>query len=78
MSREKSRSPTVALWLRAWVQTTNIVEPGRYSQRSTALPRSERKLKLGSLNVNGCAGPPASGSTVYVPPASPIVPRSTP
>src|SRR5688572_31640875 len=53
------------------VQTTKIVEPGRYSHRSTALPRSERNVKLGSPNVNVGAGPPPSASTAIVegPPA---------
>src|SRR5256885_3365821 len=42
---------TSGIWLLR-VQTTNSVEPGRYSQRSTALPRSDRNVKVGSVNRN--------------------------
>src|SRR2546427_2264521 len=38
---------------RLCVHTKNSVEPGMYSQRSTALPRSDLKLKSGLPNVNG-------------------------
>src|SRR6266545_6413343 len=37
------------IWLLR-VQTTNNVDPGRYSQRSTAFPRSDRKVNVGSKN----------------------------
>lgn len=45
-------------------QTKNSVEPGRHSQRSTALPRSERTSKFGSPSEKFAAGPESSGSTV--------------
>src|SRR5947208_6332446 len=48
---------------RLCVHTKNSVEPGLYSQRSTALPRSDLKLKSGLPNENGCTGPAPSGST---------------
>ena len=32
---------------RLWVHTKNSVDPGMYSQRSTAFPRSDLKLKSG-------------------------------
>ena len=54
---------------RCCVHTKNIVEPGRYSHRSTAVPRSERLVKFGSPKLNGAAGPAPSGSTVYVRPS---------
>src|SRR5437667_12653466 len=41
------------------VHTTNSVDPGRYSQRSTAFPRNDRKVKLGSVRVSVGAPPPA-------------------
>src|SRR5467141_2837797 len=41
------------------VQTTNRVDPGRYSQRSTAFPRSDRKVNVGSANVKFGEPPPA-------------------
>src|ERR1043166_2428248 len=44
------------------VHTKNSVEPGRYSHRSTALPRSERSPKLGSVTRTGGRGPGPSGS----------------
>src|SRR5437773_6195170 len=47
----------LGIWLLR-VQTTNKVDPGRYSQRSTALPRRERKVKLGSVRVSVGAPPP--------------------
>src|SRR5690348_9093164 len=77
-SRENERSPFGATSLRDCVHTRKMVEPGRYSQRNTAFPRSERKLKFGSLNENGLAGPVPSGSTVYVPLAELMVPMSLP
>jgi len=46
--RWKAKSPMSSTSCRVWVHTKNSVEPGRYSQRSTALPRSDRKLKSGS------------------------------
>src|SRR6266550_1486784 len=49
---------SVGIWLLR-VQTRNSVDPGRYSQRSTALPRRERKVKVGSERVSVGAPPPA-------------------
>src|SRR3989442_8708258 len=49
--RWKAKSPTSSESCRVWVQTKNSVEPGRYSQRNTALPRSDRKLKSGSYGA---------------------------
>src|SRR5438128_11770208 len=46
--RWKAKSPMSSTSCRVWVHTKNSVEPGRYSQRSTALPRSDRRLKSGS------------------------------
>src|SRR6266487_1314539 len=40
-----------------------MVDPGRYSQRSTALTLSERVLKSGRYTANSAAGPAPSGST---------------
>src|SRR5512140_1149046 len=61
-SRGKSKSPRAATSLRVCVQTRYAVEPGRHSQRSTPVPRSERRLKSGLPIVNGAAGPAPSGS----------------
>src|SRR5687767_2632636 len=74
-SLEKSKSPSGALDDRFCCHTKYSVEPGRYSHRSTALPRRERKLKSGSPNEIGCAAVPApSASTVYsVPPELVVV-----
>src|SRR6266540_6234280 len=44
------------------VHTRYKVEPGRYSQRRTALPRSDRSVKLGSSTGKGRVGPPPSTS----------------
>ncbi len=40
-ARPKSNSPVGSSPDRSWVQTKNSVEPGRYSQRSTALTLTE-------------------------------------
>ena len=40
------------------------VEPGRYSHRITALPRSERKLKFGSLKEKRSARVPAPSASI--------------
>src|SRR5687768_3808370 len=65
-SLEKSKSPSGALDDLFCCHTKYSVDPGRYSQRNTALPRSERKLKSGSPNEMGVAAVPApSASTVY-------------
>src|SRR5688500_839496 len=65
-SRVKSKSPSGALDDLFCCQTKYSVEPGRYSQRSTALPRNDRKLKSGSPKEIGVAAVPApSASTVY-------------
>src|SRR5712664_855067 len=49
------------------VHTTNNVDPGRYSQRNTALPRSDRNVNVGSGNEKLGAPPPrVSASTVMV------------
>ena len=83
-SRPKLKSPYGCESLRECVHAMYSVEPGRYSQRKTTLPRSERKLKSGLDTVNAAAGPPPSGSIAYdvtTPPAPTvgvIVPRSLP
>src|SRR6266536_4088955 len=59
------KSPTSSKSDRLWVHTKYSVDPGMYSQRSTALPRSDLKLKSGLPKDNGCAGPAPSGSTSY-------------
>src|ERR1700720_4714435 len=46
------------------VQTTNRVDPGLYSQRNTAFPRSDRNVNVGSGNVKLGAPPPALSVTV--------------
>src|SRR2546425_7893237 len=48
------------------VQTTNNVDPGRYSQRSTAFPRRDRNVNVGSGNVKVGPGASVSGSRVIV------------
>src|SRR5690348_7493952 len=62
----KSKSPTGSNPVRCCVHTKYTVDPGRYSHRSTALPRSDRVVKSGSAKENAGAGPAPSGSTVYV------------
>src|SRR5206468_6122542 len=57
------RSPLSSKAERLCVHTKYSVEPRMYSQRSTALPRSDLKLKSGLPKENGCAGPAPSGST---------------
>src|SRR4051812_12866648 len=47
------------------LQTKNIVEPGRYSQRSTALPFNDRELKLPLPMSTDGRGPAPSGSATY-------------
>src|SRR5512133_1023139 len=64
-SRPRSNSPEASLLLRDCVQTKKSVEPGRYSHRKTALPRSDRTLKFGLPMLNEEAAPAPSGSTVY-------------
>ena len=59
------KSPLSSEADRLCVHTKNSVEPGMYSQRSTALPRNDLKLKFWLPNDSGCAGPAPSGSTVY-------------
>src|SRR6267143_1721193 len=73
------KSPLFSSSERLCVHTKKIVEPGRYSHRSTALPRSETKLKLGSGNVRESPALPVIGCTTYVPPeVRAIVPPSRP
>ena len=54
-SRAKSKSPTDATSLRRCYQATKSVDPRVHSQRSTAFPRSERRLKSsdGTDPLNG-------------------------
>src|SRR5260221_365812 len=60
------------------VHTTKIVDPGRYSHRSTAFPRSERNVKSCGEMTNPAAGPAPSGS-IESPPATGVeVPPSVP
>src|SRR5204863_3986089 len=60
------------------VHTTDSVEPGWYSQRNTALPRSDRNVKSWRGMTNGAAGPAPSGS-IESPAATGVdVPTSTP
>src|SRR2546421_10709837 len=73
------KSPMFSSSERLCVHTKKIVEPGRYSHRSTALPRSDTKLKLGSLKARESALFPVIGCTTYVPSdARAIVPPSRP
>src|SRR5215203_4349856 len=51
--------------LRCCCQTKKSADPGRYSHRTTALPRSDCTLKSGFEIANDGAGPLPSGSTVY-------------
>src|SRR6266849_4247307 len=61
------------------VQTTNRVDPGRYSQRSTAFPRRDRNVKVGLGNVNvGDPPPSVSASTLTFPPLTATAPKSRP
>jgi len=46
------------------LHTKKSVEPGRYSQRTTALPNSDRELKSLLLIVTLWRGPAPSGSAV--------------
>src|ERR1700741_4841902 len=50
----KRKSPSSTPRLRSCCHTKKSVEPGRYSQRSTALPRMDRKVK--SSSCAGCVG----------------------
>ena len=59
------KSPLSSAAERLCVHTKYSVDPGRYSQRRTALPRSDLKLKSWFPNDIGWAGPTPSGSTVY-------------
>src|SRR5437868_4707624 len=81
-SRPRLKSPNGAVSLRLCVHTRNNVEPGRYSHRNTAFPRSERKLKSGLVMTNELAGPGPSGSIAKVllspDPATVTVPTSFP
>jgi len=63
-SRLRSNSPVPRKPNLLCCHTRNSAEPGRYSHRSTALPRSKRLLKSRSEKVNAGAAPAASGSTV--------------
>src|SRR5882724_9839905 len=57
---------SVGIWLLR-VHTRNSVDPGRYSQRSTAFPRSDRNVNVGSENEKLGAPPPSvSASRVIV------------
>src|SRR5687767_11193823 len=73
-SRPKSKLPIGAVSDLFCCHTKKSVEPGRYSHRTTALPRSARKLKSGSKTLNDAAGPEGpSGSIVYLRVPSTIV-----
>src|SRR2546426_738317 len=60
MPWRKSNSPSGSDSDRCWVHTRNRAEPGEYSQRRTALPRSEPKRKSRFTAY-------AYGANVYVP-----------
>src|SRR5438876_6628857 len=60
------KSPMFSSSERLCVHTKKIVEPGRYSHRSTALPRSDTELKLGWLKVRESAPFPVIRCTTYV------------
>ena len=83
-SRTKASVPNAASADRDCVHATYSTDPGRYSHRNTAFPRSDCELKSGLLIANGAAGPALSGSTVYfvtMPSlfvVAAIVPRSRP
>src|SRR5213082_3062967 len=77
-SRPKSRATSKLAskgkeFERLCVQARKMVDPGRYSQRHTALTLSERVRKSGlsSANAGACPGP--SGSIVYELPLCAIV-----
>src|SRR5438093_12064343 len=53
----KRKSPLISESSRFCVHTKYSVEPGMYSQRSTALPRSDLQLKSGLPKENGLSGP---------------------
>src|SRR5881275_3240041 len=77
-SRPKSRATSKLAskgkeFERLCVQARKTVDPGRYSQRHTALTLSERVRKSGSSTVNGAAGPDPSASIVYVLPLCAMV-----
>src|SRR5437016_7767643 len=73
------KSPMFSSSERLCVHTKKIVEPGRYSQRSTALPRSDTKLKFGSRKLRESVVFPVIGCTTYAPSdARAIVPPSRP
>src|SRR5215471_13704374 len=65
-SGPKSIAPRYRLELLSRVHTRYSVEPGWYSHRSTALPRSERNVNVGSLNWKLSDGTAASGWIVIV------------
>ncbi len=56
-SRSRSNEPSSMRSLRFCCQTKKMVEPGRYSQRSTAFNRSDWTLK--SLSENEVLGSPS-------------------
>src|SRR5437867_1392116 len=60
------------------VHTTNSVEPGWYSQRNTALPRSDRNVKCWCGTTDGGDGPAAAGSVGSPAATVVVVPTSTP
>src|SRR3954467_5254000 len=62
----------------AVLHTKNIVEPGRYSHRSTALPLSDLELKSGfAMRMLFCGPVPSASTIAYagVAPASHPTPR---
>ena len=61
-SRPSSESPFGWMSERRCCHTRYMVEPGRYSQRRTALPRSDWLLKSWFSTVKMAAGPLPSGS----------------
>src|SRR5258707_14305285 len=80
-SAPKSIAPRYRLESLSRVHTRYSVAPGGYSQRNTALPRSDRNVNVGSLNWKLFAGPPPSGSIVTVlgdPGVTDTVPMSWP
>jgi hypothetical protein len=76
--RASPNAPSASTSSASGVHTKNRVEPGRYSHRKTALPRSEANRKSGFPNENGSAAPPPSGSTVTCPSASETAPAASP
>src|SRR5437868_14644520 len=74
VSRPKRKSPSSGVNARrSCCHTKNRAEPGRYSQRITALPRSDCVRKSGLLIENAADGPVPSGSTLYESTFPPLV-----